>query len=64
MFTMPSPSACKISKKPMIPFLATSPKLVFTLSLKSVKLDKQKNIKIPKYSEKIDVKYMKEVTDK
>ena len=31
---------------------------------KSVKLDKQKNIKIPKYSEKIDVKYMKEVTDK
>ena len=31
---------------------------------KSVKLDKQRNIKIPKYSENIDIKYMKEVTDK
>lgn len=31
---------------------------------KSVKLDKQRNIKIPKYSERIDIKYMKEVTDK
>lgn len=31
---------------------------------KSVKLEKQKNIKIPKYSGNIDIKYMKEVTDK
>lgn len=31
---------------------------------KSVKLEKQRNIKIPKYTEKIDIKYMKEVTDK
>ena len=31
---------------------------------KSVKLDKHRNIKIPKYSENIDIKYMKEVTDK
>lgn len=31
---------------------------------KSVKLDKQRNIKIPKYSEKINIKYMKEVTEK
>ncbi len=30
---------------------------------KSVKLEKQRNIKIPKYSEGIDIKYMKEVTD-
>ena len=37
-FTTLSPSACKISKKPMIPFLAASPKLVFILSLKSVNL--------------------------
>ena len=31
---------------------------------KSVKLEKQRNIKIPKYSGNIDIKYMKEVTDK
>ena len=31
---------------------------------KSVKLDKQRNIKIPKYSETMNIKYMKEVTDK
>lgn len=31
---------------------------------KSVKLDKQRNIKIPKYSGNIDIKYMKEVIDK
>lgn len=31
---------------------------------KSVKLDKQRNIKIPKYSENIETKYMKEVTNK
>lgn len=30
---------------------------------KSVELEKQRNIKIPKYSEGIDIKYMKEVTD-
>ncbi len=31
---------------------------------KSVKLDKQRNIKIPKYSGTMNIKYMKEVTDK
>ena len=31
---------------------------------KSVKLDKQRNIKIPKYSETMNIKYMKEVTNK
>lgn len=31
---------------------------------KSVKLDKQRNIKIPKYSDNINIKYMKEVTEK
>lgn len=31
---------------------------------KSVKLEKQRNIKIPKYSGNIDIKYMKEVTEK
>lgn len=31
---------------------------------KSVKLEKQRNIKIPKYLSQIDIKYMKEVTDK
>lgn len=28
---------------------------------KTVTLEKQRNIKIPKYSENIDIKYMKEV---
>ena len=31
---------------------------------KSVKLEKQRNIKIPKYSGNIEIKYMKEVTEK
>ena len=31
---------------------------------KSVKLEKQRNIKIPKYSANIEIKYMKEVTEK
>ena len=31
---------------------------------KSVKLDKQRNIKIPKFSENIDIRYMKEVISK
>ena len=31
---------------------------------KSVKLEKQSNIKIPKYSANIEIKYMKEVTEK
>lgn len=30
---------------------------------KSVRLEKQRNIKIPKYSENIEIKYMKEVTE-
>ena len=31
---------------------------------KSVKLEKQRNIKIPKYSGNIEIKYMKEATEK
>ena len=33
-------------------------------SWKSLKLEKQRNIKIPKYSGNIEIKYMKEVTEK
>ena len=66
----------RLSSPYVIKAIGNQTYLVSTLSLKnsgfidmhsnsgqSVKLEKEKNITIPKYSEKFDIKYLKEVTE-